>query len=73
MLFEILVSIGQKVEKRKRVVLVIALQLLWFMLAIGSWVLLPWAVVKSIGLWGHIVVQGMIPGSVVKLKARSAD
>ena len=38
------------------VVLVIALELLGLVLAIGLRVLLPWAVVESVGLRGHIVV-----------------
>jgi hypothetical protein len=50
----------------KMIILIVALQLLGLVLAIG--LSFPWAVVKSIGSSGHIVVQWMIPGSVVNLK-----
>jgi len=38
-------------------ILIIAFEFLWFVLTIGVWDLFPWAVVESISLWGHIVVQ----------------
>ena len=51
----------------KRIILVVALELLWL---VGTAVFsFPWAVVKPIGLWSNILVQWMIPGSVVNLLA----
>jgi hypothetical protein len=42
-------------------------------LAIGFRLVLPWAVIESIGMRGHIVVQWVIPGSIVKFKAIVAN
>ena len=50
----------------RRIILVVALELVWLVLA--AVLAFPWAVVKSIGHWGDILVQRMIPGSVVDLK-----
>ena len=53
----------------KRTILIITLKLLWLVLT--AVLALPWTVVKSIGLWGAILVQWMIPGSVVYLNTRA--
>jgi hypothetical protein len=52
-------------------ILIIAFEFLWFVLTIGVWDLFPWAVVESISLWGHIVVQVVVSGSVIDLKDSS--
>ena len=61
------VSVEKEAGRRKRIILVVALELLGPVLAIGFRLVLPWAVVKSIGLWGHIVVQIVSPGAIVLL------
>jgi hypothetical protein len=53
------------------VILVVALELLGLVLAIR--LVLPWAVIESIGMRGHIMVQWVLAGSIVKFKARMAD
>jgi hypothetical protein len=53
--------------RKDRVILVIALKLLWLVGAVGLWVVLKWAVVQAIGLGSHIVIEWMFPGSIVKI------
>lgn len=51
--------------------IVIALQFLGLVLARG--LAFPWAVVKSIGTGRDIVIQRMVPSSIINLKGRSAN
>jgi hypothetical protein len=53
--------------RKDRVILVIALKLLWLVGAVGLWVVLKWAVVQAIGLGSHIVIEWMFPGSIIKI------
>lgn len=52
-------------EMRVHKFIIVALELLGPMLAICLWLVLPWAVIKPIGMRSHIMVQWMLPGSVV--------
>jgi hypothetical protein len=52
-------------------ILVVALELLRLVLA--AILAFPWAVVESIGLSSYILIQWMIPGSVVNLKTRTTN
>jgi hypothetical protein len=61
--------IGQGLKER--IVLVVALEL--FRLVLARWLAFPWAVVKPIGLSSHILVQWMIPGSVINFQAGPAN
>jgi hypothetical protein len=67
------VSVEKEAGRRKRIILVVALELLGPVLAIGFGLVLPWAVVKSIGLWSHIVVQIVSPGAIVLLNKIGAS
>lgn len=57
-------------RESKICILVIALEFLRFVLAEG--LSFPWAVVKSIGLRRYILVQRMVPGSIVDFEAGTA-
>jgi hypothetical protein len=47
-------------EGEDKTILVIALQLLGLVRAVGRWVIFRWAVVQPIGLASHIVVERML-------------
>ncbi len=67
------VSLGNRVERKDRIILVIALEFLRFVGAVGLWIILKWAVVQSIRLGSYIVVERMLSGSIVKLCTRAAN
>jgi hypothetical protein len=58
-----------EVEKGNSIILIVALKLLRPVWAIGLRLALPWAVVESIGMRGHILVQWVVPGGIFKFKA----
>jgi hypothetical protein len=43
-------------EKENSIILIVALKLLGLVLAVGFRLVLPWAMIMSIGMRGHIVV-----------------
>jgi hypothetical protein len=59
------------IREGKWSLLIVTLELLSLVLA--RRLSFPWAVVKSIGSSGYIMVQWMIPGSIVNLKGRTSN
>ena len=55
-------------KRKARSILVVALEFFGLVGAVHLWVILKWAVIQAIGLGGHIMVERMLPSSVVKLQ-----
>ena len=68
-----LVSSEMMTGGKQIIILIIALELFRPVLAVCLWLILPWAMVKSVGLGSHIVVQRMLSGSVVLVQTRTAN
>ena len=60
-------------KRKARSILVVALEFFGLVGAVHLWVILKWAVIQSIGLGGYIVIQRVLPGSIVKIYTRAAN